>query len=128
MMKKYPIAVYRSQAEVFFDTRTVARLARVSEEFIWQCEAEDLVSTDIMLHGQRGLCCADIHKLKLIRHLHDDLGLNLEAVDLVMRYRSRINTFRRQVAEMERRLKQKELEYQAKLQILRQQLPDRSSD
>ena len=126
-MKKYPIAVYCSQTDVFFDVRTVARLAKVSEEFIGQCEAEDLIATQIMLHGQRGLCRDDVRKVKLIRHFHQDLGLNLDAVDFVLRYRNQINTYKRQIAEMERQLKQMKQEYHTKIQILRQQLPTSSN-
>ncbi len=57
----------------------------VSEAFIHQCEREELVTSRVMLHGKKGLCFADVCKLKRIRHLHEDMGLDLEAVDFVLR-------------------------------------------
>ena len=46
-------------------------------------------------------------KPKLVRHLHDDMGLDLEAVDLVLRYRNQIQEMQRRLDEMEQRLPQK---------------------
>ncbi|MDX2479844.1 MAG: hypothetical protein QNK24_05860, partial [Desulfuromusa sp.] len=73
-MKKYPIAVFRTDPEIHFEYRFVARMARVSEEFILQCEHEELVTARAMLHGAKGLNPADVSKLKLIRYLHLDMG------------------------------------------------------
>jgi len=100
-MNKYPIAICSDHSEVHFEHRTAARLARVSEDFIHQCEREELVISRIMLHGKKGLCFADVCKLKRIRHLHEDMGLDLETVDFVLRYRNRIKTIQRRLDEME---------------------------
>ena len=100
-MNKYPIAICSDHSEVHFEHRTAARLARVSEDFIHQCEREELVISRIMLHGKKGLCFADVCKLKRIRHLHEDMGLDLEAVDFVLRYRNRIKAIQRRLDEME---------------------------
>ncbi len=121
-MNKYPIALYCDHPEVHFECRVVARLARVSEEFIFQCEHEDLVTTRIMLHGRKGLCCADVRKMKLIRHLHQDMGLDLEAVDFVLRYRDQLKRVKHQLDTTERRLRQKEEKYLAEIRLLRQRL------
>ena len=121
-MNKYPIAIYSDQPEVHFEHRTAARLARVSEEFIHQCEREELITSRIMLHGKKGLCFADVCKLKRIRHLHEDMGLNLEAVDFVLRYRNRIKTMQRLLDEMEQRMRQKEQEHLTEILALRRRL------
>ena len=121
-MNKYPIAIYCDHPEVHFEYRTTARLARVSEDFIHQCEREELVTSRIMLHGKKGLCFADVCKLKRIRHLHEDMGLNLEAVDFVLRYRSRIKTMQRLLDEMEQRMRQKEQEHLTEILALRRRL------
>jgi hypothetical protein len=121
-MKKYQIAIYSDHPEVHFEHRSAALLARVSEEFIHRCESEKLVTCRIMLHGKEGLCFADVHKLKLIRHLHKDMGLDLEAVDFVLRYRNRIKTMQRRLDEMKKRLGQKEQDHLAEIQALRRQL------
>lgn len=114
-MKKYPIAHACNDPEAHYDYRIVARMTRVSEEFILQCEQEELVTSQTMLHGAKGLRAADVRKLKLIRYLHKDMGLSLEAIDLVLRYRERVKTMERQLDEMEQRLHQKELEHQTEV-------------
>ena len=121
-MNKYPIAICSDHPEVHFERRTVARLARVSEEFIQQCERHELVTCRIMLHGRKGLCLADVYKLKRIRHLHEDMGLDLEAVDFVLRYRKRIKTMQNQLEEMEQRMHQKEQEHLNEILALRRRL------
>jgi DNA-binding transcriptional MerR regulator len=114
-MKKYPIAVVCNDPEDHYEYRIVARMTRVSEEFIHQCEHEDLVSSHTMLHGAKGLRASDVKKLKLIRYLHEDMGLSLEAIDFVLRYRERVKTMERQLDEMEQRLHQKEQEHQTEV-------------
>ena len=121
-MNKYPIALFSDHPEVHFEYRIVARLARISEQFILQCEHEELVIPHTMLHGRKGLCCADVHKMKIIRHLHEDLGLDLEAVDFVLRYRNRIKTLNRQLNQMKKSIRQKEQEHWNEILILRRQL------
>lgn len=106
-MNHYPLAIYCDHAEVHFEIRAAARLARVSEAFIRRCEREELVTMRIMLHGKEGICVADVCKLKLVRHLHEDMGLDLEAVDLVLRYRDQIMILQRRLEEMEQYMRQK---------------------
>jgi len=105
-MRDYPPAIFCDQPEVHFEIRTAARLARVSEGFIYRCESEQLVTCRVMLHGKKGLCFADVCRLKLVRHLYEDMGLDLAAVDLVLRYRKQIRTLQRRLADMEQRLRQ----------------------
>jgi DNA-binding transcriptional MerR regulator len=119
---KYPITLYCDHPEVHFDYRVVTRMVKVSEEFIHQCEIEELVYPRVMLHGRKGLCREDVYKLKLIRHLHKDMGLDLEAVDFVLRYRKRIQTINRQFEMLKQHLRQKEQEHQSEVMALRRQL------
>ena len=114
-MKKYPIALFCNDPEAQYEYRVVARMTRVSEEFIRQCEHEELVSSHTMLHGAKGLSAADVSKLKLIRYLHEDMGLSLEAIDLVLRYRERVKSMERQLDDMEQRLRHKEQEHQSEV-------------
>ena len=121
-MKTYPIALFYNNPEAHYEYRMVARMTRVSEEFILQCEHEELVTSHTMLHGAKGLSAADVSKLKLIRYLHEDMGLAFEAIDFVLRYRERVKTMERQLDDMERRLRQKEQEHQAEVLKLSRQL------
>ena len=120
-MDRYPLAICCDHAEVHFEIRTAARLARVSEDFIYRCNREGLVKTRVMLHGKQGLCFSDVCKLKLVRHLHDDMGLDLEAVDIVLRYRNQIRTMQRRLNELDQRLRQKEKEHHIEILALRRQ-------
>jgi len=121
-MKKYPLAVCGDHPEIHFEVRTAARLARVSETFILQCEREELVASRTMLHGQKGLCAADVRKLKLVRHLHEDMGLDLEAVDLVLRYRNRIRALESHLADAEQQWRRKVQKHRAEIRTLQQRL------
>jgi DNA-binding transcriptional MerR regulator len=127
-MKKYPIALVCNDPEAHYEYRIVARMTRLSEEFILQCEHEELVTSHIMLHGAKGLRAADVRKLKLIRYLHEDMGLSLEAIDLVLRYRERVKTMERQLDEMQQRLHQKEQEHQTEVLKLCRRLAQMTSD
>lgn len=75
-----------------------------------------------MLHGKKGLCFADVCKLKTIRHLHENMGLDLDAVDFVLRYREQIKTMKRRLDEMEPRMRDKEKAHQIQIQTLRRRL------
>lgn len=114
-MKKYPIAIFCIDPEAPYDYRIVARMTRVSEEFIRQCVHEELVTAHPMLHGAKGLSAADVSKLKLIRHLHEDMGLTLDAIDFVLRYRERVKTMERQLSELQQQLHQKEQDHQSEV-------------
>jgi DNA-binding transcriptional MerR regulator len=118
----YPLTLYCDHPDVHFEYRVVTRLVRVSEDFICQCEVEELVSPRVMLHGRKGLCREDVYKLKLIRHLHKDMGLDLEAVDFILRYRNRIQKTNRQLGKMKQRIHELEQEHQNEIQALRRQL------
>jgi hypothetical protein len=120
-MKQYPLAIYCNHDEPQFELGTAAELARVSEDFIYRCDREGLVTSRVMLHGKKGLCFSDVCKLKLVRHLHEDMGLDLEAVDLVVRYRNQIRTMQRRFDELEQRLRQKDQEHHIEILALRRQ-------
>lgn len=121
-MNKYPIALCSDHPDVHFEHRTAARLARVRVSFIRKCEREELLTSRIMLHGKRGLCSSDVCKLKRIRHLHEDMGLDLEAVDFVLRYQDCIKIMKNRLDEMERHRQQMEQEYRKEMMTLRQRL------
>ena len=120
-MVKYPLSLYCDHPEPHFELRTAARLARVAEEFILRCDREGLVRARVMLHGKQGLCFADVRRLKLVRHLHEDMGLDWEAVDMVLRYRNQIRKMQRRLEEMEQRLRQKEQAHHMEILALRRQ-------
>ena len=123
-MNKYPIALYFDHPEVHFEYGVVVRMARVSEAFILKCEKENLITIRTLQHGGKGLCFTDVCKLKMIRHLYEDMGLDLEAIDFVLRYQRQIKTLNHRLDGMKERIRQKEMEHRAEILRLRRQLDD----
>jgi hypothetical protein len=120
-MVKYPLSAFCDHPDLHFELRTAARLSRVAEDFISRCDRAGLVKTRVMLHRKKGLCFADVRKLKLVRHLHEDMGLDLEAVDIVLRYRNQLQVMQRRLDEMEQRLRRKGEAHQIEILALRRQ-------
>ncbi len=101
-------------------TRTVAaQLARVSLDFLELLEAEDLVQPRELEGGDRGYSPEDIGRLCSIRRLHETLGLDLAAVDVVLRLRERVALLLAQMDEMEARFGRREQELLRELNDLR---------
>jgi MerR family transcriptional regulator/heat shock protein HspR len=92
-------------------TRTVAaQLARVPLEFLELLEAEDMVQPRELTEGEWGYTPEDINRLARIRRLHETLGLELAAVDVVLRLRERVTFLLAQMEEMESRFTRREQE------------------
>ena len=121
-MNNYPIVTYSDPSEIHFEYSAVAFLASVTIQFIHQCEHEELITCRTMIHGRKELCFADVQKLKLIRHLHEDLGLPLDAVDFLLLYRKRIKTIQRQMEAMKRHMRENERMHEAEILALRRKL------
>ena len=127
-MKNYPLTIICDHSEDHFEHSTAARLARVSEKLIRRCERADLITSNTMLHGRKGLCFADVCKLKIIRHLHEDMGLDLDAVDFILRYRNQIQTLQLRLEEMEQRLRRQEQTHRIEIRTLRRQVAQIADD
>jgi MerR family transcriptional regulator, heat shock protein HspR len=92
-------------------TRTVAaQLARVPLEILDHLEAEDLVQPRELAEGECGYTPEDITRLARIRRLHETLGLELAAVDVILRLRERVTFLLAQMEEMETRFSRREQE------------------
>jgi MerR family transcriptional regulator/heat shock protein HspR len=92
-------------------TRTVAaQLARVPLEFLDRLEDEGLVLPRELTEGECGYTPEDITRLARIRRLHETLGLELAAVDVVLRLRERVTFLLSQMEEMETRFARREQE------------------
>jgi MerR family transcriptional regulator/heat shock protein HspR len=92
-------------------TRTVAaQLARVDLEFLDRLEAEDIVQPRELEGGEQGYTPDDIGRLSRIRRLHETLGLELAAVDVVLRLRERVTFLLAQMEDMETRFARREQE------------------
>jgi MerR family transcriptional regulator, heat shock protein HspR len=101
-------------------TRTVAaQLARVPLDFLERLEAEDLVQPRELAGGERGYTPEDIGRLCRIRRLHDTLGLDLAALEVILHMRERMMSLMAQVDEMETRFSRRERELMQELDEMR---------
>lgn len=114
-MDTYPIAIYSNPDGFCFEYKIAAQLACVSVSFVLQCEHEELITCQMMMHGRRGLCFTEVQKLKLIRHLHEDMGVPLDALDFLLLYRSRIKAMQREIEEMKRYIQMQERLHKAEI-------------
>jgi DNA-binding transcriptional MerR regulator len=99
----------------------IAKFARVTTEFIQACERENLIQVTVV-RGTIGYNQDTVRRLIRIRHLHRDLGLDLTAIDCILRMRRRIGHLQKQMHDMERKMVAREQELIAEIQRLRKQL------
>ena len=99
----------------------MAKYARVTTEFIQECERENLVQVTVV-RGAIGHSQNTVRRLIRIRHLHRDLGLDLTAIDCILRMRRRIVHLQEQMHDMERKMVAREQELTTEIQRLRKQL------
>lgn len=99
----------------------IANYARVTKEFIQACERENLIQVTVV-RGAIGYSQDTVRRLIRIRHLHRDLGLDLTAIDCILRMRRRIVHLQQQLNDMERRMAAREQELTTEIQRLRKRL------
>ena len=108
-----------------YSLNEVAKFARVTTEFIKECERENLIQVTVT-HGTIGYGHDTVRRLIRIRHLYRDLGLDLTAIDCILRMRRKIGNLQRQMHDMEQRMLIREQELTAEIQRLRKQLAQES--
>jgi DNA-binding transcriptional MerR regulator len=108
-----------------YSLNDIAKFARVTTEFIQECERENLIQITVM-HGKIGYGPDTVRRLIRIRHLHRDLGLDLTAIDCILRMRRKIGDLKKQMNDMQRRMLAREQELTAEIQRLRRQLAQES--
>jgi MerR family transcriptional regulator/heat shock protein HspR len=84
-------------------TRTIAvELAEISVEFLERCEAERLIKVRTVKVDEPSYSVQDVRQLTLIRRLHEDLGIDMQDLDVVLHLRSQLLDLQEQMQEMER--------------------------
>ncbi len=110
------------QQPVIFARSVAARLAGVSLEFLELVEAEALIRPRQLEGGEAGYASADIQRLARIRRLHEMLGLDLPAVEVVLHLREQMMDLLKRMAEVEERFARREQELLAEIEELRRRL------
>jgi DNA-binding transcriptional MerR regulator len=113
-----------SEEEPRYTRRVAARLARISLEFLDQCESENLIQLQMMRGGGRALSVRDVRRLERIRRLQDDLELELPAIEIVLRMRRRMIELLRQLDEMERLMVSREEELLNEIRTLQRRIAE----
>ena len=120
-MSEKLIEIRSDSREKIHSLTSTAQIARVTIEFVGECERENLIHATIV-HGQKGYNYEALRRLIRIRHLHQDLGLDLNAVDCILRMRRQIAMLQQQLNDMEARMLQREQELVNEIQNLRKRL------
>jgi MerR family transcriptional regulator/heat shock protein HspR len=108
---------------LIFTRIVAAQLARVSVEFLDRCEAEELVQPRRLAGGEGGYAADDIERLSQIRRLHEMLGLDLDAVDVVLHLREQVLALLARLEDLEARFARREQELMDEISDLRHRLP-----
>jgi DNA-binding transcriptional MerR regulator len=115
------LGLNRGAGPKIYSLNEIAKYARVTTDFVQECERENLIQVTVV-HGTIGYSHDTVRRLIRIRHLHRDLGLDLTAIDCILRMRRQIGHLKNQMHEMERRMTAREQELMAEIQHLRNQL------
>ena len=105
---------YPNDEKTVYLSYQAAYIASVSLDFLMACEQEGLITPQFKVEGRSGYMMKDIHRLQIIRRLHEDLHLALPAIDVILHLRGQIREMAGQRSYLERKL----LEQQAELNRL----------
>lgn len=108
--------------EALFTRPIAAQLARITLDFLSRLEAEQLIQPRTIGQGEPGYSAEDITQIARIRRLHEDLGLDLGAVEIVLQMRRQITDLLKRMEDMEKRLVIRERELLQDIQDLRRRL------
>jgi MerR family transcriptional regulator/heat shock protein HspR len=88
----------------FYSVEIVALLSGVPVPTIRRYERLGLVEPERTLSGLRRYSDRDVERVRQIRRLCHDLGVNLAAVEVILHMRERMLEMRREVFELKRQL------------------------
>jgi len=124
MMTKNILALYSQSDEILYSPDYACQLARVSSDFLLECEREGLVQSQIMVHGEQGFSMTEIRQLARIRRLCDTLAVDLAAVEVILNLRQQVLDVIEQLDRLEQRTNVREQELLSEIQILRFRLAE----
>ena len=101
-----------------------ARLARISLEFLDECAKEDLIQFRVMREGGVGLSQGQLRRLVRIRRLKEDLELDMPAIEIVLRMRSRMIDLMQELDDLESRMERREEVLRAEVRALERRLSE----
>jgi hypothetical protein len=78
------IEIHLDSRQSVYNVSMAAIAARVSTSFVSECERENLIQAKVV-EGRKGCDHSMVRRLIRIRHLHEDLGFDLQAIDFILR-------------------------------------------
>ena len=123
-MANYLILRSEDEKERIFTPSVAAQLARISLDFLEECERAELIRAGRMPGGGHGYTTADVRNLARIRRLRQDLGLDLAAVEVVLHMRERIVEMLREMDTIEGHMIRRERQLQREIRQLRRRLAE----
>ena len=118
----YKLTIRSRDDEPVYTRLVAAQLAQVSLDFLCLCEKEGLIQLQGRTGGGQGYSVADIRHLVRIYRLHEDVGLDLPAVEVTLNLRRQVLDLMAQIEELERRMAQREQELLDEIGWLRRRL------
>jgi len=118
-MTTYKLSICSQCHEVLYHQALASQLARVSLDFLKECEQEGLVRSQIMAHGEKGYSIAEIRQLARIRRLCDTLAVDLAAVEVILHLRQQVVDVIEQLSQLEQRMSDREHELLSEIQTMR---------
>lgn len=118
----YKLTIRSRDDEPVYTRLVAAQLAQVSLDFLCLCEEEGLIQVQGMAGGGQGYSVAGIRHLVRIQRLHEDVGLDLPAVEVTLNLRRQVLDLMAQIEELERRMAQREQELLDEIGELRRRL------
>jgi DNA-binding transcriptional MerR regulator len=107
---------------VLYPRSKAARLAHVSIHLVRYCEKEKIIQPHEMEGGEQGYTAAEVRRLARIRRLREDLGLDMGAVEVVLRLRRRVVDLLEEIDRVERHMAQREEQLLKEIQELRRNM------
>ena len=119
----YEIIHYPNDEKTVYISYQAAYIASVSLDFLLVCEQEGLITPRSNLKGTIGYSMKDIQRLQIIRRLHEDLNLNLSAIDVILHLRGKIRDLAGQRSSYERIIFEQQAELNRLKSLLQQFQP-----
>ena len=103
------IVPYPDDEQRLYIAARAAYLARVSLDFWLACMREGLIEERTTPQG-RGFNWTDIRRVEVVRRLHEDLELQLAAIEIVLHLREKVEDRAARVRELEQEIQRRETE------------------
>lgn len=86
-------------ARKYFRISEVVRVCSVSEEFILSLEREHVI-TSVTRKKEKAYSLDQVDRIRVARNLIEDLGVNLEGVEVALHMREQIISMRQELARI----------------------------